>query len=206
MPIKVVTSDEIGDDIGWTYWEPEDAVRVEFDAWPLLERTGMSIEQAEEHPEQWAAALQDFLGEEADAELRSPGAHIGPDAGDWVRTFLDVVVTTGSVIAAVEVAARIRRKLAELSPRVHVSKKGIEVLSRQQLRFHGHPENSLLVVIEFIAIPDTSGLTGVPPTLTGYVAVFQLADGRLATMRWSLDALLEDYSEGGTPTNGDPDQ
>lgn len=93
-----------------------------------------------------------------------------------------------------------------MSPRVHVSKKGIEVLSRQQLRFHGHPENSLLVVIEFIAVPDTSGLTGVPPTLTGYVAVFQLADGRLATMRWSLDALLEDYSEAGTPSIRDPNQ
>lgn len=202
MPIKVVAQD----DIGWTYWEPEDAVRVEFDAWPLLERTGMSIEDAEQQPEKWAAVLQDFLGEDADAELRSPGAHVGPDAGDWVRTFLDVVVTAGSLIGAVEVAARIRRKLAELSPRVHVSKKGIEVLSRQQLRFHSHPENSLLVVIEFISIPDTSGLTGAPPTPTGYVAVFQLADERLVTMRWSLDALLEDYMEGGTPRIGDPGQ
>ena len=62
------------------------------------------------------------------------------------------------------------------------------------------------MVIEFISIPDTSGLAGVPPTPTGYVAVFQLADGRLVTMRWSLDALLEDYFEGATSGIGNPGQ
>lgn len=57
---------------------------------------------------------------------------------------------------AAESAVRITRKLREFNPRAYVSKKGIEVLSRQQLRFHGHPEDSSLVVVEFIAIPDTS--------------------------------------------------
>ncbi len=181
------------------YGEPDDVIRVEFDAWPLLQRAGLTIEEAEENPERWAAALDEFLGEDFDAELRSPGAHIGPDAGDWVNTFLDVVVATGSLIGAVEVAARIRRKLRELSPRVYVSRKGIEALARQQLRFHGHAEDSLLVVIEFISLPDTSGLTGAPPTPIGYVAVFHLADERLITMLWSLYAVLEDYFESAGP-------
>lgn len=195
MPVKVVTPyDEF-----WTYQEPEDAIRVEFDAFPLLERAGISIQEAEESPEKWAALLQDFLAEDADADLRSPGPHIGPDAGDWVRTFVDVVGVAGALLASAEIAARVRRRLGELSTRAYVSAKGIEVLARQQLRFHGHPEASRLVVIDFIKRADTSGLTGVPPILTGYVAVFELDDGRLVTMRWSLDALLEDYSVGGVP-------
>lgn len=127
-----------------------------------------------------------------------------PGAGDWIRSFLDVVVMTGGVAAATDYAVRITRKLREFNPRAYVSKKGIEALSRQQLRFHGQPEDSLLLVVEFIAIPDSSGLTGVPPTLAGYVAVFRLTDGRLVTMRWSLEAVLEDYSEGGTPNAKGP--
>jgi hypothetical protein len=195
MPITIAAPD----DMNWIYGEPDDAVRVDFDAWPLLERAGLSVEEAEQDPKRFVAVLEDLLGEDAQPELRSPGPHVGPDAGDWVRSFLDVVVMTGGVAAAAESAVRITRKLRKFNPRAYVSKKGIEVLARQQLRFHGHPEDSLLVVIEFIAIPDTSGLTGVPPTLDGHVAVFRLADGRLVTMRWSLDAVLEDYSEGGTP-------
>jgi hypothetical protein len=122
---------------------------------------------------------------------------MGPDAGYWVNTFLDAVVTTGGVLSAVEIASRITRKLREVGTKAYVSRRGIEVLSRQQLRFHGHPEDALLVTIEFIAVPDTSGLTEAPPTVVGYAAVFRLADGRLVTMRWTLDAILEDYSEGG---------
>lgn len=113
----------------------------------------------------------------------APGPHIGPDAGGWVNTFLDALVTTGGVLGAVEIASRLTRKLREVGTKAYVSRRGIEVLSRQQLRFHGHPEDTLLVTIEFIALPDTSGLTGVPPTLVGYAAVFRLASGRLVTMR-----------------------
>lgn len=42
---------------------------------------------------------------------------------------------------------------------------------------------------------DDSGLVGGPPTLLGFAAVFRLDDGRLVTMRWTLDALLEDCTE-----------
>jgi hypothetical protein len=196
MPIRL----EVPEDSGWSYSEPDDAVRIDFDAYPILESAGLTIEQAEQDPQRFIRVLEELLGDDADYEVRSPGPHVGPDAGDWVRSFLDVLVTAGGVAAATDYAVRITRKLRTFNPRAYVSKKGIEVLSRQQLRFHGHPENSLLVVVEFIAIPDTSGLTGVPPALAGYAAVFLLDDGRLVTMRWSLDAVLEDYSEGGAPT------
>ena len=183
---------------GWHYDEPEDAIRIDFDAWPLLERAGVSVEQAEQDPEAvFVPLLQEALGEDAEADLRSPGPHIGPDAGDWVNTFLDVVVTTGGVVSTLEIAHRVTRKLRDLGTKAYVSRRGIELLSRQQLRFHGRPEDSLLVTIEFISLPDTSGLTGAPPTPVGFVAIFRLDDGRLVTMRWTLDGLLEDYGEGG---------
>jgi len=182
---------------GWHGEDPDDAIRIHFDAWPLLERGELSVEYADQHPEAFVPLLQEALGEDAEAELRSPGPHIGPDAGDWVNTFIDVVIVSGGLLTSLEYAHRITRKLRELGTQAYVSRRGIELLSRQQLRFHGHPENALLVTSEIIALPDTSGLTGAPPTLIGWVAVFRLGDGRLVTMRWTLDGLLEDYTEGG---------
>lgn len=84
--------------------------------------------------------------------------------GDEVRQGIDIVeiglAVAGIDPTAAESAVRITRKLREFNPRAYVSKKGIEVLSRQQLRFHGHPEDSGLVVVEFIATPDTSEAAG----------------------------------------------
>lgn len=181
----------------FVYQEPDDAIRVHFDAWPLLHRAGISVGRADQDHAAFILLLQDALGDDADFDLRSPGPHIGPDAGDWVNTFLDAVVTTSGVLSAVELASRVARKLREVGTGAYVSRQGIEVLSRQQLRLRDHPEDALLVTIEFIALPDTSGLTGVPPNPVGYASVFRLADGRLVTMRWTLDAILEDYTEGG---------
>ena len=186
-----------------TVWdEPDDAIRIHFDAWPLLERAGIRVEQADQDPHGFISLLEEVLDADAEGDLRSPGPHIGPDAGDWVNTFLDAVVTTGGVLAAAEYAGRIARKLRELGTKAYVSKGGIEALSRQQLRFHGHPEDSLIVTIEFIAIPDTSGLTGVPPTLESFAAVFRLGDGRLVTMRWTLDGMLLGYNPASVTTAG----
>lgn len=182
-------------DSDWLYEEPADAVRVHFDAWPLLERAGISLEQADQDPRVFLPVLEAALGEDANCELRSPGPHIGPDAGDWVNSFLDVVITTGGVLSAADIAGRIAGKLRSIGTGAYVSRGGIEALSRQQLRFRGHPEDAVLVTIELITVPNSSGLTGAPPVLEGWAAVFRLPDGRLVTMRWSLDGVLESYGE-----------
>lgn len=189
MPIKLIPADDYA---SWS--EPEDAVRVEFDSSNLLEQAGMSIEDAYGGGERFAHYLTELLEQDSEAELRSPGPRYGPDAGGGIDSFLDVVVGTAGVLGAIDVAARIVRKLAELGTGARVSQRAIEILSRQQLRFHGHPESSTLVGINLI--PIESQLTGPPPGYLGFAAVFRLDDDRLVTMRWSLDALIEDYSEG----------
>jgi len=194
MPIRQADVDVV------PWEEPTDAIRVVFDSWPLLSRADMTVEQAQEDRGSFHALLAEALGEEAAHDLRSPGPDVGPHAGDGFYTFIDVIVTAGGLASALEIATRVARKLRAFDPRAHVSDKAIEEWSRQQLRFHGHPEDSLLVAVNMIARPDTSGPVGMPPKLLGFASVFRLDDGRLVTMRWTLEGLLEDYSEGGSPT------
>lgn len=189
MPIKLVPA---GDMESWT--EPVDTIRVEFDSTGLLQRAGMSVREAHENRERFVAVLADLLDDHAHSELRSPGPQYGPHAGGGIESFLDVVITTSGILGAVDVACRIAQRLNQLGIGARVSSRAIEMLSRQQLRLHGQRESSTLVSINLI--PMESQLTGPPPGFAGFAAVFRLDDGRLVTMRWSLDGVLKEYTEG----------
>lgn len=127
-------------------------------------------------------------------ELRSPGARFGPEAGGGIESFLDVVAGAKDLVETLAIAYLVAKHLKAQTGGVRISARGIELLSRRELDARGHAENVTLVTISLI--PIKSELSGPPPGFLGYAAVFRLGDGRLVTMRWSLDGLLEDYSEG----------
>ena len=183
-----------GDIAQW--YEQDDAIRVYFDSTRILERAGIPVLDAGESPEAFLPVLEQALGDVAlSNELRSPGPQYGPRAGGGIESFVDVVISAKDLAETVAVAYLIAKNLKELAVGgVRVSEKGIELLSRRELSARGQPEDSQLVDISLIPMP--AELAGPPPGYSGYAAVFQLADGRLVTMRWSLGAVLEDYAEG----------
>lgn len=173
-------------------WKPmPGTVRISFESSAFREGAGVSPDLSRESHDRYFAFLEHIASTGVDlSRLRATTYRYGPMTGGdpaYVDLLIKGIELVGAASTIVGVAAWLKSKGA-LETRV--SEEGIELLGRWELERRGHHVTEALSVGLMPGRGDTPW--GTPRRWGGYVAAYKLADGKVATLLFELDAVLRE--------------
>ncbi len=175
------------------WWEPGPAsIRFDFETGRLMQLAGIPPDMSPEADARYFALVEALAEDVGDAAtLRATGYRYGP-AADGDFAFIDLAlrgIQLATSAATILKIANWLRNNGALETRI--SRRGVEMLGRWELDRRGLDGDSDLLSVTLT--PGTGETPwGTPRTYSGYVLLFRLGDGRLATLQFALDGIFEE--------------
>lgn len=183
----------IADPMAEPWGPPEGAVRIHFETSYMRGAAGIPPNLSSEADDRYFAFLSGLASEGIDlGSVRATTYRYGPMTGGD-PAFLDLLLKGAEVVAAaasiVSLSAWLKAKGAL---EIRVSEAGIETLGRWEIKRRGGAVAEVLS----IGLMPGQGETpwGTPRQWGGYATVFRLQDGRLATLVFALDGVLQEFA------------
>jgi len=185
--------ERIADPYAEPYDPPPGSIRFSFETTQMRGAAGIPPDLSNESYEQYFRLLNGLASEGIDlASVRATTFRTGPMAGGDLA-FLDLLLKGAELVGAatsiLSVSAWLKAKGAL---EVRVSEAGIDTLGRWEIQRRG---GAVAEVLSIGLMPGRGETPwGIPRQWGGYAAVFRLQDGRLATLVFALDGVLQEFA------------